>query len=231
LFRVQSQEVPLPFNGSGVFNVVYTFVTDAANGIKILASRQDTQWADVATNGLTNCVTKDGQSTTTAIVPFAGGGIKTDVLSPVTPNGPVSLTAGQLLFPSAANPSTDVHTLDDYEEGTWSPTDGSGSGLTFTVTRAGYIKIGSHLFIDLALTFPVTASGNSATIQGLPFNVPNTSGIGGAFALYNGLSLAWGVLTPNSTAFKIIGPTGSDITNATMSTNTVRCQFSFYAPT
>lgn len=62
----------MPFNGAGAFSVVYNFVADAAAGIKILASRQDTQWADVASNGLSNVICKDGQTTITANIPFSG---------------------------------------------------------------------------------------------------------------------------------------------------------------
>src|SRR6266404_7971459 len=52
------------WNGAGVFTVPYTFVTDATAGIKILASRQDTQWATVV-GGLMNCLCKDGQNAAT----------------------------------------------------------------------------------------------------------------------------------------------------------------------
>lgn len=62
----------MPFNGSGVFNLVYTFVNDAANGIKILASRQDTQWQDLATNGFGNTLTRDGQGSASANLPMNG---------------------------------------------------------------------------------------------------------------------------------------------------------------
>lgn len=50
----------MPFNGSGVFNRVYSWTQDAANSIDITASRVDTEDTGFAT-GLTNCVTRDGQ--------------------------------------------------------------------------------------------------------------------------------------------------------------------------
>jgi hypothetical protein len=62
---------PLPYNGSGVFARVYSWVTDAANGVNVSSSRTDTDSNDIAT-GLSNCITKDGQQTVTANIPLAG---------------------------------------------------------------------------------------------------------------------------------------------------------------
>lgn len=61
----------MPFNGSGTFTPVYNWQTDKANGIKIRADRMDGQDEDIA-DGLTNCITRDGQSPATADIPFAG---------------------------------------------------------------------------------------------------------------------------------------------------------------
>jgi len=59
--------------------------------------------------------------------------------------------------------------LDDYEEGTWTPTDGSGAGLTFTVDFAKYTKIGNVCHLQAYFTYPSTADGNFNRINGLPF--------------------------------------------------------------
>jgi len=61
----------VPYNGSGVFNRVYSWVTDAANGIDVSSSRTDTDTDDIAA-GLSNCVTRDGQSPATANIPLGG---------------------------------------------------------------------------------------------------------------------------------------------------------------
>jgi hypothetical protein len=57
------------YNGSGVYQLRYSFVQDALNGIKILASRQDTQWNDMA-GGFNNCLTRDSQGKPTANFDF-----------------------------------------------------------------------------------------------------------------------------------------------------------------
>lgn len=61
----------MPFNGSGIFQKIYSWTNDAASGINIRADRMDNQDADMAT-GLSTCITKDGQTTITANLPMAG---------------------------------------------------------------------------------------------------------------------------------------------------------------
>ena len=57
------------WNGSGVFTKTYSWVADAANGIKIRADRHDTNDTDF-TNGINNCLTKDGQNSASADLPM-----------------------------------------------------------------------------------------------------------------------------------------------------------------
>lgn len=59
----------MAFNGTGTFNRIYNWTTDAANGINIEAARMDTEDSGFAT-GLSNAITKDGQTTITANIPF-----------------------------------------------------------------------------------------------------------------------------------------------------------------
>lgn len=57
-------------------------------------------------------------------------------------------TAGQIKFPATVNLSADPNTLDDYEEGSWTPTLISLSGtLTSSTALSGtYLKIGKMVF-------------------------------------------------------------------------------------
>lgn len=59
----------MPFSGAGLFTRVHNFVTDKANAIKIIASRVDAEFDGVAT-GLSNTITRDGQSTIIADIPM-----------------------------------------------------------------------------------------------------------------------------------------------------------------
>ena len=65
------------WNGSGTFTKTHSWVQDAANGIKIRADRHDANDTDF-TNGINNCITKDGQNSATGNLPM-NGNIHTDV--------------------------------------------------------------------------------------------------------------------------------------------------------
>jgi len=58
--------------------------------------------------------------------------------------------------------------LDDYEEGTWTPTQ---ANVSITVTSAKYRKIGNIVHLSAYLVWPTTSDGNSAKIGGLPYTV------------------------------------------------------------
>ncbi len=72
----------MAFNGAGVFNRLYNWANDKAANIKIRADRMDAEMDGFAT-GLTTCITKDGQTTTTALIPFASG-ISSDTIAEKT---------------------------------------------------------------------------------------------------------------------------------------------------
>ena len=59
----------MPFNGSGVFQRVRNWVADAAAGTKIRADYHDSE-DDGFAQGLSNCITKDGQTIVTQNIPF-----------------------------------------------------------------------------------------------------------------------------------------------------------------
>lgn len=96
-------------------------------------------------------------------------------LSAPVVTGTTDLQGGQIKFPAAQVPSADPNTLDDYEEGTWTPT---LSGITFVGTQSNeynYIKVGRlvHVSIYLSAATSVTI-GNFSTIT-LPFNNTGTT--------------------------------------------------------
>ena len=62
-------EATLPYNGSGTFNRLYSWVVDAANNVNISSSRTDAEMNGFAA-GLTNCITRDGQSPPSADIPW-----------------------------------------------------------------------------------------------------------------------------------------------------------------
>jgi len=72
-------------------------------------------------------------------------------------------------FPATQVASSDANCLDDYEEGTWTPTDGSGAGLVFSIGSCRYTKVGRLVTVQGSVTYPATASGANAIWGGFPF--------------------------------------------------------------
>ena len=62
----------MPWNGSGTFNRIFSWVADASAGLDISSSRMDTDTDDIASSGFGNCLTRDGQGQATANLPMAG---------------------------------------------------------------------------------------------------------------------------------------------------------------
>jgi hypothetical protein len=79
-------------------------------------------------------------------------------------------TSGKGIDFSATAGTGTSELLADYEEGTWTPVDQSGAGLTFTSIEATYTKVGRQITCNASFSYPVTASGATAVIGGLPFN-------------------------------------------------------------
>lgn len=61
----------MPFDGNGVFVRDMNWTNDAASNIKIRADRHDIEDNNLA-SGLSQCITRDGQSTVTANLPMGG---------------------------------------------------------------------------------------------------------------------------------------------------------------
>lgn len=61
----------MPWNGSGGFSRLYSWIADKAAGLNITASRMDADSNDLATSGFGNCLTRDGQGQPTANLPMA----------------------------------------------------------------------------------------------------------------------------------------------------------------
>ncbi len=79
----------------------------------------------------------------------------------------IDLTGGQIAFPAGAVPSGDPNTLDDYEEGTWTPAVSSG-GTGAGGASGKYVKVGRLITFEGRL--PVTAI--TGTVTTLVLTVP-----------------------------------------------------------
>ena len=85
----------------------------------------------------------------------------------ITAAGVVSIPKGQLKFPATQNASADANTLDDYEEGTWTPS--VGGTATYTVQVGTYVKIGKQVTLTCRLIINAIGTGSTVKVSGVPF--------------------------------------------------------------
>ena len=69
-----------------------------------------------------------------------------------------------------------ANALDDYEEGTWTPTCASASSVSYSNQYGRYTKVGKFITIWWDLIWTSLSGGNNARIGGLPYTpVTNTN--------------------------------------------------------
>jgi len=96
---------------------------------------------------------------------------------------------------------TSSELLDDYEEGTWTPTitgdSGSTSGQSYGAVTGHYVKIGQLVYLgfDVALTENGSIGGSYAVLNNLPFPTLNSNLGGGSLGYYINISNATGPIT------------------------------------
>jgi len=141
-----------------------------------------------------------------------------------------SASGAGITFPATASASSDANTLDDYEEGTWTPTlvFSGGAGTLSYATRTGYYtKIGRVVYISMNLIFSKgTASGTMDSISGLPFSSGEAFGSGALIDNMSGLTGAPVWITQGSVAYIYMTNTGAlgsiNATNMGASSNVFR---------
>jgi hypothetical protein len=117
-----------------------------------------------------------------------------------TPSG----SGSGITFPATQSASSDANTLDDYEEGTWTPGVSSETGSITSYTSGGfYTKIGNvvNLQFHVILTNIGTAA-NDMFLSGLPFQSKTVTGRASVFLVRENTNTGvayQGVITSNST--------------------------------
>jgi hypothetical protein len=94
-----------------------------------------------------------------------------------------SASGAGITFPATQSASSDANTLDDYEEGTWTPSLVSSTGTLTTVLNGTgyYTKVGRVVTVVCRPVITTNGTGASALrLGGLPFTALETTMIGGA---------------------------------------------------
>lgn len=192
----------MPWNGSGIFNRIYSWVADKAANLNISSSRMDTDTNDIVTNGLGNCLTRDGQGQPTALLPMAGFR---------------HTNVGQGVA------QTDYVRMDQFQNGlnSWSIAGGTADAITLTLTPAPAALTDGQVAYFRASAANAT-SATVLTVNGFgPFGITKNGGqaiqpgdIPGQFAecfcKYNLSHTRWELLNPaNTVAPGTINPSAS----------------------
>jgi hypothetical protein len=165
-------------------------------------------------------------SFTTAVTINAAGGLKT--LNTVSVGNATPSTSGAgITFPATQSASSDANTLDDYEEGTWTPS--VGGTATYSSRTGTYTKIGRQVTAWFDVTILLIGTGGGS-LSGLPFtNTSSLPGVGGigyfsslvsSFVIINPIVPGSGVIVTFETATAAAATLGD---NQNIWANSSRC--------
>jgi len=102
----------------------------------------------------------------------------------------------------------------------WTPTDQSGAGLTFTNVNAQYCQYGNILFVYGSLTYPSTTNSSQASIS-LPVAVPNQTYAKMQGAIFGAGAVVFFVSIPNTSTGLFYNGAQVATTNSGLSTKTI----------
>jgi hypothetical protein len=184
----------------------------------------------VVTTGGTAAVTVDSGQRTKFPTTIGVGG--------ATP----SASGSGISFPATQSASSDANTLDDYEEGTWTPlyepeTGAFGSITMHPATGGVYTKIGDTVFVNcqmLVSSLTIGSASGSVRISGFPFAAQASTGSANQFAVTQ--TEQWNTQNPcafsiggNATAGNLLKRTAADGAISTLNVNQMGTGVSNYA--
>jgi hypothetical protein len=134
----------------------------------------------------------------------------------VLQGGNTSASGVGVAFPATQSASSDANTLDDYEEGTWTPNQGSGLTVNGSFSSVGrYIKIGRIVYVEgtLAGSVNIASSASSVLFTNLPFTSQSgsASGLGGVTNNALNLSNTCWVSSGSTTVYGLATTTATSV--------------------
>ena len=210
--------VPMSAYASGqLFRFIPAGTNTGATTINITPSGGSALGAKNIFSGGAACV--GGEIVSAVPIAIMYDGTQFNIIGGLTKTGDIDLSTGSLRgikFDATQNASSDANTLDDYEEGSFTPTliGSSTPGTQTYVAQVGrYIKIGKMVHINgyVEISGKDGAIAGNIQLGGLPVASENTTSLFNAitlsdtFGLTYGASRTWvsGSLAPNVSVVNI----------------------------
>jgi hypothetical protein len=130
--------------------------------MSIISAGTTTTTALVNTGDTTGNLVLQVNGTTTSVTLNTTGAV-------VLRDGNTSANGIGITFPATQSASSNANTLDDYEEGTWTPSSPT-SGYVLSEAVGVYTKVGRLVTVQFSVMFSSVAGTNSSVVfTGLPF--------------------------------------------------------------
>ena len=169
----------LGYGGISTYGAIWSNQVSPSTSNYALFARADTTQINVPTGGAIYL----GINSSTTLQVNATGAAVTGTLSATGAISPLALldisgaSAGQIKFPATQNASANANTLDDYEEGTWTPVIVNMTVVGAQTNSGKYTKIGNIVYFAAFVSAATSITWSaSAIIDGLPYvglAVPN----------------------------------------------------------
>ena len=184
---IKSSAENLTLNADGANNDIKF----QSNGVEKASIDQD---GNLVLSGTLTSVGVDDNCTATKLTVSDSG---------ININGDITFSSASQGICLGVTSNVDANTLDDYEEGTWTPTAGVGLTVVGGFSSSGsYTKIGRKVFVEGYVaggTSVAVPSANAITISSLPFsiNFSRAQGIAGN----GGITASAGIQAPNTNIY------------------------------
>jgi hypothetical protein len=127
-----------------------------------------------------------------------------------------STSGAGITFPATQSASSNANTLDDYEEGTWTPS--LGGNTTYSGQQGFYTKIGNVVTIWMQIAVSTLGTGSTTNVTGLPFEkgtMGSYAGTTGYFAslAINVVNISPIVISSGGLKFMTLTSAGSTVTD------------------
>jgi hypothetical protein len=204
-----------------------TWTSDGTQaGLTAISAVKDS--STYGTNLIFYTTTGSGGTTTEAMRMNNAQGIQAANSISVGAATPSSSGAG-ITFPATQSASSDANTLDDYEEGSWTPS--LGGDTTYSTRGGAYTKIGNVVTVWFNMGVSTLGTGSSQFISNLPFPFDSYAAPAGSISVTDNvavnfymitLAMGWGTSTQIGfgTQTALDGTTG--VANASVFQNNTR---------